>query len=199
MQTVEIKKVFSNIYEKNLWKNGSGPGSTPKATDYYRSILIDLITNLEIKTVLDYGCGDWQFSHLVPWEDLINNYLGVDIVDSVIAENIKKYKSSKVNFQTVTEDWCFPEVDLIICKDVLQHLPNVQVKQLLEKMKSSSRFMIITNDIIVDKETTNSDCSIGKSRPINLSLSPWNYSIQERFTWEKTKNRIKETVLISNA
>lgn len=199
MSTLEIKNVFSNIYEKNLWKNGSGPGSSPKATDYYRSVLIDILDRLDIQSVLDYGCGDWQFSHLIPWDKLIDNYLGVDIVDSVVAENIKKYKSSKINFQTVNEDWSFPKVDLIICKDVLQHLPNTQVQQLLEKMKVSSRYMIITNDIVVDNEMTNSDCSVGKSRPINLSLSPWNYSIQEKFTWEKTKNRIKETVLISNA
>jgi hypothetical protein len=73
------------------------------------------------------------------------------------------------------------------------------VQQLLEKMKTSSKFMVITNDVEVANEITNSDCSIGKSRPINLSLSPWNYSIQEAFTWEKAKNRIKETVLIINA
>jgi SAM-dependent methyltransferase len=198
MNVKETTKVFSNIYEKNLWKNGSGPGSSPKATDQYRSILTNLIVNLKVKTVLDYGCGDWQFSHLIPWNNLIDNYLGVDIVDSVISENIKKYKSSKVNFQTVNEGWNFSKVDLIICKDVLQHLPNAQVQQLLEKMQVSSKFMIITNDVVVDNEVTNSDCFVGKSRPINLSLTPWDYSVREKFTWDKTKNRIKETVLISN-
>lgn len=195
---MNAEAIFSNIYKKNIWKTGSGPGSSPKVTDQYRATLIDLITDLKIKTILDYGCGDWQFSHLIPWEQLVDSYLGVDIVQSVINENNKNYKTLKINFQTITEEYQFPKVDLIICKDVLQHLPNNQIDQILKKMVNCSKFMVITNDILVDNEITNSDCIIGKSRPIDLSQDPWNFSIQKKFTWKKSKNRLKETVLIKN-
>lgn len=195
---MDAEAIFSNIYKKNIWKTGSGPGSCPKVTDQYRATLIDLITDLKIKTILDYGCGDWQFSHLILWEQLVDSYLGVDIVQSVINENNKNYKTLKINFQTITEEYQFPKVDLIVCKDVLQHLPNNQVDQILKKMINCSKFMVITNDILVDNEITNSDCVIGKSRPIDLSQDPWNFSIQKKFTWEKSKNRLKETVLIKN-
>lgn len=195
---MSIKQTFSNIYDKNLWKNGSGPGSTPKATEEYRTFLIDVLQRYKFNNVLDYGCGDWQFSQLIPWNNLVENYTGVDLVDSVIENNKLSFSNEKINFMSIDSNWQWQGADLVICKDVLQHLSNDIVKEILGNMAHTCEYMLITNDVSVDNEITNGDCSSGKSRPLNLSLEPWNYTPIEKFTWQKTKNRIKETVLIKN-
>jgi len=195
---MNIKETFSNIYENNSWKSGSGPGSSPKITTEYRDFLTIVIQKYKIKTVLDYGCGDWKFSHLIPWNNLVDTYTGVDVVDTVIEKNKLSFETDKIKFLSINDCWKWPCADLIICKDVFQHLSNPIVTELLHQMIHHSSYMLITNDIYVDNEIVNSDCVIGKSRPLDLTLNPWEFMSVEKFTWQKTKNRIKETILIKN-
>ena len=50
-----------------------------------------------INKVLDLGCGDWQFSQFVNWKD--KEYIGIDCVDSVIANNNKQFANEKIKFK----------------------------------------------------------------------------------------------------
>lgn len=70
-----IEKKFIENYTTDIWCRNSGPGSTPNTTFEYRLFLEYVIKDLKIKTVLDYGCGDWQFSSLIDWNSLIDSYL----------------------------------------------------------------------------------------------------------------------------
>lgn len=193
-----IERTFSNIYLNNLWKKGSGPGSAPKATQDYRNFLIDTIKKTESKIILDYGCGDWQFSKLINWNNIVDKYYGVDIVDSVILENKQKYSNSNVTFETVNDQWQWPIVDLIVCKDVLQHLPNAFVADLLQKMSVCSKYLLVTNDVYDKLIETNTDCQIGKSRPLDFSYSPWSLNIIETKTYQQIRGRIKQSILVKN-
>ena len=194
-QMKDITETFSEIYKNDTWRGGSGPGSYSSATEEYRAILESTIKQYNIKSVLDYGCGDWQFSKLINWDSLVDNYLGVDVVPSVIDTNIDQHTTSKIQFQLITEDWKFPTADLIICKDVLQHLPNTVVYQILENMKKSSKLLLITNDVRSAKRETNSDCKIGKWRPIDLTKEPWNLNGEILLTKDVIK-LTKQTILI---
>ena len=86
-----MKEKFTRIYDKELWGKGkgSGAGSSLFANKKYISFLEDFLKSNNIKNVIDYGCGDWQFSQHINWEGV--NYLGLDIVDSVIDSNKKKF------------------------------------------------------------------------------------------------------------
>ena len=78
---------------------------------------------------LDFGCGDWQFSRLVDWHGA--SYVGMDIVPSVIQHNRERYGGPGVEFMVTPEDPSrLPDAELLICKDILQHLPNVSVQSL---------------------------------------------------------------------
>ncbi|HAQ05822.1 TPA: SAM-dependent methyltransferase, partial [Candidatus Azambacteria bacterium] len=57
-----MQNVFTDIYTKRFWFGGSGSGSLVENTVSYRNFLETFISDNEIKTVLDFGCGDWQFS-----------------------------------------------------------------------------------------------------------------------------------------
>jgi 2-polyprenyl-3-methyl-5-hydroxy-6-metoxy-1,4-benzoquinol methylase len=139
------KEVFSKIYKEDLWHGGSGAGSKLENVKEYVEILQKYIDKPEVKTVLDLGCGDWQFSKFLDLSSVL--YLGVDVVDSVIDSNINLYSASNIDF--ISRDittYELPQVDLIICKDVLQHLCNKDVASVLVKIIKSSKFALITND-----------------------------------------------------
>lgn len=188
---------FQQIYDENLWGGGSGDGSRAEATVEYRKVLVDIIKKYNIKSVLDYGCGDWEFSKLIDWNNLVDSYYGVDVVSSVIESNKQKYEQRNIKFDLLTNDWNMPNVDLIICKDVFQHLPNSIVVPVLSEMRNSSKFMLLTNDILYPGNVSvNGDCDPGGMRPLNFSIEPWNISPIFTHNWGLICEAIKVTILI---
>src|SRR5690242_14927069 len=91
------KEIFTEIYDKNIW-GGSGGGSDPENTVEYRRRLQKFLKDYNIKSVVDYGCGDWAFSHLMDWTGI--DYKGVDVVESVIRKNNKIWGSENIKFYT---------------------------------------------------------------------------------------------------
>jgi 2-polyprenyl-3-methyl-5-hydroxy-6-metoxy-1,4-benzoquinol methylase len=188
-------EVFSKIYKEDLWHGGSGAGSKLENIKEYVDILQKYIDKPEVKTVLDLGCGDWQFSKFLDLSSV--SYLGVDVVESVIESNSTSYSASNIKF--ISRDittYEVPKADLIICKDVLQHLCNKDVVNILVKIITSSKFSLITNDFNPDN-TENKDIDNGNYRCLDLTLSPFYLDVvtvleSERFGW-----RSKRTVTFS--
>lgn len=135
------KKVFTEIYKNNTW-GGSGGGSIPEVTIDYRKLIEKFITENNIKKVVDFGCGDWMFSHLVNWGQ--SEYLGIDCVESVINENVKKFSSEKIKFKC--SDTLDESGDLLLVKDVFQHWTNDQVEDFLFNQITKFKFILITNN-----------------------------------------------------
>jgi 2-polyprenyl-3-methyl-5-hydroxy-6-metoxy-1,4-benzoquinol methylase len=188
-------EVFSKIYKEDLWHGGSGVGSKLENVKEYVEVLQKYIDKPEVKTVLDLGCGDWQFSKFLDLSSV--SYLGVDVVESVIESNSTSYSASNIKF--ISRDittYEVPKADLIICKDVLQHLCNKDVVNILVKIITSSKFSLITNDFNPDN-TENKDIDNGNYRCLDLTLSPFYLDVvtvleSERFGW-----RSKRTVTFS--
>jgi hypothetical protein len=63
----QLQKIFQDIYEKNEWGYGSGEGFLEIQTRGYRRFLRHFLLEKKITTVVDMGCGDWQFSQFVDW------------------------------------------------------------------------------------------------------------------------------------
>ena len=189
------KKVFSKIYKEDLWQDGSGGGSKIENVREYVDVLQKYIDKPEIKTVIDLGCGDWQFSKFLDLSSVL--YLGVDVVDSVIDSNIDLYSASNIDF--ISRDiitYELPQVDLIICKDVLQHLSNRDVISVLIKIIKSSKFALITNDFN-SESTSNIDIENGDYRYLDLTLSPFFLDVVTVLEFEKPGWRPKRTVTFS--
>ena len=168
-------KIFSNIYKYNLWGFGSGTGSLKFNNQQY----IDFMNNFlkdhnDISSIIDLGCGDWQLHKHIN----LNNkkYLGIDIVDEVIKVNKKKYGNLKIDFlcnNFLKEK--IPNADLIIVKDVLQHLSDENIKTFLNNIKNVKyKYLLITND--VSKFNLNYfDIPNGMYKPLDITKSPYNY------------------------
>ena len=186
------KEVFSKIYKEGLWQGGSGDGSKIENVREYVDVLQKYIDKPEINTVIDLGCGDWQFSKFLDLSSVL--YLGVDVVDSVIDSNIELYSASNIDF--ISRDiitYELPQVDLIICKDVLQHLSNRDVISVLIKIIKSSKFALITNDFN-SESTSNIDIENGDYRYLDLTLSPFFLDVVTVLEFEKPSRRPKRTV-----
>jgi hypothetical protein len=57
----ETGATFGDIYESAAWGGGSGEGSRAAATDVYRTIVERLVRGSDVGSVVDAGCGDWEF------------------------------------------------------------------------------------------------------------------------------------------
>ena len=58
------RKAFTQMYRKNGWfvcESASGPGSTLGATEPFRAMLPEIIRNLNVRSLLDAGCGDFNW------------------------------------------------------------------------------------------------------------------------------------------
>ena len=188
-------EVFSKIYEEDLWHGGSGAGSKIENVKEYVDILQKYINKPEIKTVLDLGCGDWQFSKFLDLSSV--SYLGVDVVESVIESNSTSYSASNIKF--ISRDittYEIPKADLIICKDVLQHLCNKDVVTILVKIITSSKFSLITNDFNPEN-TENKNIDNGDYRCLDLTLSPFYLDVVTVLESERVGWKSKRTVTFS--
>lgn len=179
-QIANTDRVFSEIYARNVW-GGSGVGSDPERTTEYVAFLQNFLHEHGIKSVVDYGCGDWRFSQLVDWSGI--DYLGFDIVAAVIEENTRRYSAPNIHFEHVKDGVKLPRADLLICKDVLQHLPTVEVRRLLGVFKQLYSHLLITNDVAPEGQT-NTDIEAGNWRPLRLDLPPFSEPGALLLTWD---------------
>ncbi len=170
-----LTNTFNRIYAEGTWgrdvagKGISGTGSTLEITREYRAYLEDFIKTHNIKSVVDAGCGDWTFSSAIDWNGA--SYLGVDIASDVVATVRAKHEKGNITFQVgdITDD--LPAADLLISKDVLQHLSNELVHNFVENnlRKGKYKWVILTND----RGNKNSDVESGGYRAIDLSAAPF--------------------------
>ena len=141
------KNIFTEIYKNNVW-GGSGGGSSAEATKTFRFILQQFLNEKKIKTVVDFGCGDWSSTHLINWGSI--QYIGIDVVQSVILENKKKYSSKNIDFQEIDgkEDVINFSGDLLIVKDVLMHWCNEDIIEFINASRPNFKHIILINTSI---------------------------------------------------
>lgn len=170
----KIESIFTSTYDNNLWKGSeskSGPGSNLNINIKLLSILEDFVIQNNIKSILDVGCGDFNWMKHFNF-DLIESYLGIDVVSSVINDNCNTYTTDKIKFEhhNVIE-YKLPSFDLVLSKDVLVHLSYNDALDVLSNIKESgSKFFISTSF----EGFENKDILSGQWRPINLCTEPFN-------------------------
>ena len=163
---------FEEIYENNEWGHGSGEGSLEIHTRGYRTFLQDFLSQQKITTVVDMGCGDWQFSQLINWDGV--TYQGYDVVPAIVTRNNEEFSRSNVSFSLYSGNTAeLPAADLLIAKDVLQHLPNQIVLDFLSSLEKY-KYAILTNCTNPkNANDVNNDIELGGFRYIDLRMPPF--------------------------
>ena len=167
-----IRGIFDLVYDRDIWGGGSGVGSDMTCTAIYAGLVQHLISSFAIRRIVDIGCGDWRFSRYIDFGEA--EYLGVDIVASVVEANNQAYGTDRIRFERVDATiFDLDECDLVLCKDVLQHLSNDNIFKILRQLSKASMWLI-TNDFW----PVNEDCRNGDTRPLSLTAAPFSIAAQ---------------------
>ena len=172
------EKRFNLIYKTNFWSSNesvSGYGSELKNTINIEKEIINIIKKYQIKSILDAPCGDFNWVKNVLDKDL--TYIGGDIVQEIIDNNIRKFKNNKLDFikLDITKE-NLPDSDLMICRDCLIHLSFKSIKLFFENFKKSKiNYLLLTTYKLKDKnkEIDNLDIPDGEYREIDLTRPPF--------------------------
>lgn len=195
--------VFTHIYDVGHWgrdqfgRGISGVGSLLINAKEYIGFVQKFLQNHNIRSVVDAGCGDWTMSKHIHWGHV--NYIGYDVVRSVIERNNCLYKKRgivfiKANFLDID----LPSADLLLCKDVLQHLTNEDILKFLKKI-SQFKYCLFTNEIESHTlSSENRDIVIGSIRPIDLSKPPFSVDGRVVLIYRTREPVIKQIFLIEN-
>jgi hypothetical protein len=166
-------QAFSEIYAHNRWgsaESPSGPGSELASTQVIRQNLPPLLQRLAVHTLLDASCGDFHWMSQVEIPSI--DYLGIDIVSSVIAANRQRYARPGRTFlcaDIVTAD--LTPADLVLCRDCLMHLSFAEIRAALQNLCSTrAPHLLLTT---FPGTTRNADIGHGGWWPMNLQLPPF--------------------------
>ena len=146
----ELNKIFSQIYVTKKWGDGSilkplsGGGSNPNHAKPYVDFVRQKINDLEVQSVLDVGHGDWAMWRDYRFEDTF--YTGVDVVAGLSETNHHRFGTKNVVFLEHNSNQDLPIAELLISKDVLQHLSLGDIDDLMLHF-SRYKYLILCNDI----------------------------------------------------
>lgn len=189
-----IKASFTKIYENNEWGTGetryySGSGSHEEdIINPYIRLVYDFIQNNDVKNIVEIGCGDFYIMNrillMTAKYGMQVSYSGLDVVEDLIKYNNNKYGNDNISFfcaDAISDSCHMPEGDLLIIRQVLQHLDNASIMKILDKI-SGYRYVLITEHIYEGKDAIfNVDKKIDESIRLNmlsgvyLEKSPYNY------------------------
>jgi hypothetical protein len=197
--------VFGDIYKAGLWRldiSLSGAGSDRKVAAPYVQYVLDTVAKNDISSVLDIGHGDWEMWPPHSFEGI--DYTGVDVAGGLSEQVAARYATPSRKFRSLdaVQD-PLPQADLVLLKEVLQHLSNDEIEAVLRKL-TRYRMVIICSDIkhpswrwwalrdgsqallggrfrafasrfkgAVRASDENADIDAGGYRPLNLEKAPW--------------------------
>ena len=133
----------------------SGLGSYGLLAEYKAEIINDYIKNNDIKSVIEFGCGDGNQLKLMNYE----KYWGLDVAKSAIdiCRSLFKNDDSK-SFMLYDPKYFynndFVKADLVVCLDVLYHITDEdEFQKTLHDIFSCSTKYIILYTIIHEYES----------------------------------------------
>jgi SAM-dependent methyltransferase len=175
-----LRRAFEEIYRTRAWPGSesvSGPGSGVARTALIRAELQALLRELGVRSLLDAGCGDFNWMRETELPGC--RYIGVDVVPELIARNRTRHGGAGREFLAadITRDR-LPAVDLILCRDCLVHLSlDDALRALAAFRRSGSRYLLATTFV---ERTENPDIPTGDWRPLNLERTPFGLPVPLR-------------------
>jgi hypothetical protein len=166
---------FARIYSTKLWsdpESRSGVGSNLDSTRAVRAQLPSALKELATHVLLDVPCGDFGWMQRVDLSGI--DYVGGDIVPSIVAENEGRYASETRRFieLDLTRDE-LPDADVLLCRDGFVHLSYANIAAALTNIaRSSIRFLLMTS---FPGRSDNRDVVDGDWRPLDFQAPPFSF------------------------
>jgi hypothetical protein len=160
------EEIFTEIYKKSLWGKSpdgkqycSGSGTTDPNVRKYIDTLQVFIRDAGIKSLFEIGCGDFTIMESVLDQSTVQ-YTGSDIVKDVINYLTATYGNKRRTFMHMDaiDSQNYPDADLCIIRQVLQHLSNAQIAEIIRKTKKY-KYVIVTEHVPLNPVRKNDDKS----------------------------------------
>lgn len=169
-----MKEIFEDIIHNHRWCDVlCGTGSTLANTQSVRENLPLLIKRHGIQSMLDVPCGDFSWMRLVDFGPTFE-YIGADIVLSMIEENRRRYPNKWFRPMDLSKD-PIPDVDLVFTRDCLIHLSNQDIWSVLDNIHRSSVKYVMMTCYVSDPDKPVPNIRTGDFRPLNMHSSPFNF------------------------
>jgi SAM-dependent methyltransferase len=165
---------------KGKRESASGPGSSLAAVAQTLALLDETTRELSIRRILDLGCGDWNWMKEAHWYRSMSGieYAVWEASPELVDQLERRFGRPDVSFhlKDIVEE-AFPPADLLICRDVLFHLPTALALLVVNKAMKTGGFLLATT---FPNQSINTD--IKAYLPIknwgfcqiNLDLPPFN-------------------------
>jgi SAM-dependent methyltransferase len=169
-----LPEIFDYVFENNSWngtESRSGGGSTYDITETLRRSLRTVICMHDVRSVIDVGCGDYNWMRHVAY-DL--QYLGVDISPKVVEYCESRYGDATHKFiscDITTDRLTIPKVDMVLVRDCMVHLKNEDAYAILETVLSWGPKLLALTHFPVKE---NGDTPGLLWRPLNMMKPPFN-------------------------
>jgi hypothetical protein len=158
-KNLTLEESFDYIYQHRIWgaegtRPLSGWGSYGEWAAGFVRLAANVIKERGIRTVTDIGCGDFNIGSQLCGS--VEKYHASDISSEIIRWNIDRFSALKnVVFQQANA--CvdpLPPADLLIIRQVLQHLTNAQIESVLQNVeKSGFRQVLIAEHVSTPEKT----------------------------------------------
>ena len=182
------KAAMQQVYKMNLWGRNasefySGEGShNPELVNPYIEAIVSFLKTLNTPiSVCDLGCGDFNIgSKLFKYT---SKYFAIDIVPELIDHNKSNFKAINLSFSSldIAKD-DLPPADCALIRQVLQHLSNAEVQNILNKLQAY-KYVIITEHIPLFDFIPNLDIISGqgirlkKQSGLDVLKAPFNFKV----------------------
>lgn len=174
-----LAEFFTYVYEANVWadtesRSGIGSRRDSPCVESALEVLEMVYQDHGIRTISDIPCGDfnWMPQFLAKYPDI--DYHGYDIVSPLIKRNRATHPEFKFDVFNIAES-IPPKTDLILCKDLLNHLCFEDVNRALSNMKASGSTWLIASNNFEHHNVELDTHFAGASRHLDICLAPLNY------------------------
>jgi hypothetical protein len=147
-------EIFSRIYRQKMWGGDgldfySGEGSASELLAPYISGVRSFLSKLPASVVVDIGCGDFVAGSQLA--DLARSYVACDVVPELIERNRRIFVRHNITFMVIdaAKD-ALPPGDIVIVKQVFQHLRNDQIHAIARKLSQYRTWIICEHTPIAD-------------------------------------------------
>jgi hypothetical protein len=159
-KNLTLEQSFDYIYQNRIWgaeetRPLSGWGSYGEWAASFVRIAAHVIQAHGIRTVTDIGCGDFNIGSQLCGG--VEKYQASDISSEIMRWNSERFSALKnVVFQQANA--CvdpLPPADLLIIRQVLQHLTNAQIESVLKNVeKTGFRHVLIAEHVSSPEKTS---------------------------------------------
>jgi SAM-dependent methyltransferase len=184
----------SKIYWEKRYRKGktSGAGSYGRLAQFKADVLNEFTQNNNIKSVIEFGCGDGYQLSLFKFQ----NYIGLDVSEKAIEICKNKFANDKSkNFLTYkSNSKVISKAELAISLDVIYHLVEDKVfdKYMNDLFTSATKFVIIYSSNFEGKQYFH-ERDRKFTNWINENISNWEFIQQIKNKYPYTELNQNET------